>query len=463
MCTCNHPFKSMGFVCLLLAALFVVTCYDDNHPTTDDDTVSDDDATEDDDTPADDDSTPVTDADGDGWDEGEDCDDSDPDINPGEDENCTDGVDNDCDGDVDADDTDCEGPLVDCRLVITEVLPTTAYETNGAPPADIHDGFIEMANFGSEDCDLSHMALKMTTSGYLRHVFDSGTILEPGQFLALVDPGYHDQFDGVIPQGAYGSVVEANQGYDITGNTTFGDDSGLITIYEGEESTTVAAYFQWERLDDDYGDHGYTRYPEDDPAGIVIEHPYHPCSGVRDIFAPDLHTFGLCADGSFFGTGCVCDTDRAAPGDLVINEVLPNETAGVPEWVEIVNITDPPRRVSLGGVNVFDDTYERATFPSGYALDADGSGQGVIQVGAGNTSPSPDCDGYEGRVSLQLSSDEGTLYLGYDFTVDPDSEFTYSEATGDEQCWVRETECDPSSPAVLLPDAADCSPCGWGC
>jgi MYXO-CTERM domain-containing protein len=36
-----------------------------------------------------------------------DCDDGDPDVNPGEDEDCLDGVDNDCDGDVDGDDSDC--------------------------------------------------------------------------------------------------------------------------------------------------------------------------------------------------------------------------------------------------------------------------------------------------------------------------------------------------------------------
>ena len=56
------------------------------------------------------------DNDGDGYNDevcgGSDCDDSDPDVNPGVDEslaagNCDDGVDNDCDGLVDLDDPDC--------------------------------------------------------------------------------------------------------------------------------------------------------------------------------------------------------------------------------------------------------------------------------------------------------------------------------------------------------------------
>ena len=42
--------------------------------------------------------TPATDADGDGYDETADCDDSDASINPGEAEVCGDGIDNDCDG-----------------------------------------------------------------------------------------------------------------------------------------------------------------------------------------------------------------------------------------------------------------------------------------------------------------------------------------------------------------------------
>lgn len=47
------------------------------------------------------------DEDGDGFSSIVDCDDTDPDINPGADEICIDGIDNDCDGDVDADDSEC--------------------------------------------------------------------------------------------------------------------------------------------------------------------------------------------------------------------------------------------------------------------------------------------------------------------------------------------------------------------
>jgi hypothetical protein len=58
--------------------------------------------------PDSDNDTGVADEDGDGYTVIEDCDDTDPAINPGVTEVCTDGVDNDCDGLIDADDAyDC--------------------------------------------------------------------------------------------------------------------------------------------------------------------------------------------------------------------------------------------------------------------------------------------------------------------------------------------------------------------
>jgi hypothetical protein len=53
-------------------------------------------------------SAPCTDADGDGFCAGEDCDDTDPSVSPAAAENCGDGIDNDCDGQIDAADAECQ-------------------------------------------------------------------------------------------------------------------------------------------------------------------------------------------------------------------------------------------------------------------------------------------------------------------------------------------------------------------
>jgi hypothetical protein len=111
-----------SFFCVLISCILGCTvtfddswmdddsaCDDDSSDVGDDDTTADDDDTQpaDDDTTADDDDV-VPDQDGDGYSEQPDCDDSDPDINPGATEICDDGVDNDCDGQTDEQDEECE-------------------------------------------------------------------------------------------------------------------------------------------------------------------------------------------------------------------------------------------------------------------------------------------------------------------------------------------------------------------
>ena len=112
--------------------------------TDDDDGVDDDDtAADDDDTTADDDTVPA-DADGDGYDEIEDCDDTNPDVYPGAEQICDEADDNDCDGiideaedDIDGDGySECDG---DCNVYNNTVYP-------GAPQL-CEDGTLD------NDCD----------------------------------------------------------------------------------------------------------------------------------------------------------------------------------------------------------------------------------------------------------------------------------------------------------------------
>jgi len=53
-----------------------------------------------------------TDADLDGWSSGEDCDDNDPDVNPGANECYDDGVDNDCNAETPDESADAEAPVI---------------------------------------------------------------------------------------------------------------------------------------------------------------------------------------------------------------------------------------------------------------------------------------------------------------------------------------------------------------
>ncbi len=103
------------------------------------------------------------DADGDGWPEGEDCDDEDPDINPDAEDDC-DGIDNDCDGDIDEDgptwytDNDGDGfgnpenPTVACVQPSGTTDEALATDCNDGSTS-IYPGAPEICDERDHDCD----------------------------------------------------------------------------------------------------------------------------------------------------------------------------------------------------------------------------------------------------------------------------------------------------------------------
>ena len=149
------------------SAACVLTCEGDSDTDSDSDSDSDSDADSDSDSDSDSDTDSDKDADGDGFSANQDCDDNDADVNPGAQEVCN-GIDDDCDDNVDDDDGDVAGDNEFYRDSDGDGYgSTTASSACEAPSgyvsnsedcddrdADTHPGAEEICGDGSDnDCD----------------------------------------------------------------------------------------------------------------------------------------------------------------------------------------------------------------------------------------------------------------------------------------------------------------------
>ena len=241
----------------LLSALMMLGCPDgdddDSSPTDDDDIADDDDddvTDDDDDDVADDDDDDDTgssdDMDGDGYSPADgDCDDTNPDVNPGEAEVPYDGLDNDCAGgdllDVDGDGyeadwfggEDCDDSDGDIHPGAAEVCgdevdrDCTGDPDDGATDADA-DGYIDWACTDGDDCDDA-----------ADDIHPSMSVDVPGDFAtvaAAVAAVCNDSTVNVDEGNYYGNVDAAGKSIRIIGT---GDPAATFLIGDGTTTTVV--------------------------------------------------------------------------------------------------------------------------------------------------------------------------------------------------------------------------------
>jgi len=153
----------------------------------------------------------VTDADGDGYSPPEDCDDSDPDINPGAQEDPGNGVDDNCNGITD------EQPATPGDLLFTEVMK------NPDAASDIDGEWIELVNTTGHDLYL--VGCVLSDAGVDTFTFTDNVMVAGGDYLVLGN-STDSSVNGDVPvDAAYGGWITLHND---------GDDELILTCPAGE-------------------------------------------------------------------------------------------------------------------------------------------------------------------------------------------------------------------------------------
>ena len=398
------------------------------------------------------------DQDGDGYGE-DDCDDGDPDVHPDADEVC-DGVDNDCDGDVDAEavdatwqypDADADGYGDDAGAVLScdplEGHAEAGGDCDDTDPA-FHPGAPEddCADPNDYNCDGSVGYADTDGDGYAacEECDDSDGAVNP-EAVEVCD-GIDNDCSGEV-DGA--DAVDATPYYADTDSDTWGDPAASVLACEVPEG-----YAEDHTDCDDTsadvhpGADERCNEADDDCDGTVDEDPIDPLTWYRD------------ADGDLYGDPATTDEACTAPEGYVSEpgDCDDLDPASYPEGVEVCD----------GADNDCDGTAdEDPTDPTTWYADTDGDGYGdpssttdACEAPPGHVEDATDCDDAHATAHPGAVEVCDTLDNDCDSTVDEDDavDATTWYADADDDGYgdplVSAVACE--APADHVADDTDC-------
>jgi large repetitive protein len=452
----------------------------------------------------------AVDADGDGFVAGDDCDDADPNSWPGADERC-DGVDNDCDDQVDESpvdgsiffaDTDGDGfgaadaSTVACAEPTGFVVDDTDCDDTAAT---VSPGADELCNAVDDDCDGD---------------IDEDDAVDATVWYEDADgDGYGDpdatQLACSLPEGC---VENADDCSDATDTAWPGADEicdGIDNDCNGEvdeDASADAAEWHADTDADGFGDAaevvvqcaqptGYVLDATDcdDTANAVFPGADELCNGVDDDCAGDIDeddavdvsTWYADADSDGYGDPSSSDIDCAQPSGFVADNTDCDDTVGAvnPGATEVCNRVDDDCDAL---VDDLDSSLDTTTGNPFYAdTDADGYGDAAAVTWAcsaptGQVTDDRDCDDADAAVNPgatevcnsvdddcdgAVDDDDSGLDLSTAGTwyVDGDSDGYGDAATGVETCVqpsgtvTDATDCDDTTAAISPADNEICN------
>ncbi len=217
---------------------------------------------------------------------GDDCDDTNADVNPDASENPRNNIDDDCDDEVD----EAIPSPHNTDFVFNEILidGTTDQDANGDGDIDAtEDEFVEIVNTSDSEVDMAGWSIWDSDQSTPRHVFPAGFVLPAGHAVVVFG-------GGTAPDDTSGAHYMVSINYDpgINFGLSLNNSGDVVTLYDDQMREVIVFAYGDEGIITAVQDQSITRYP--DVTGDFIPHS-DAAGDPESIFSP-----GKKVDGSSF-------------------------------------------------------------------------------------------------------------------------------------------------------------------